>query len=205
MSKKSAKKTRRNFYVFTSLTGALTLTGGLLVMMAPDPLRPDAAATLAAVEGPDPMAAVYGTRVPVAIGRWKYIYVRHSRSASGSAATLARSTPAGLGDHFVIGNGNGCGDGEIQFGPRWTEQAPASPVGTGGSIDPSCISICLVGDFDHSAPTPSQLYRLTQLINSLQGQLRMAGRCLILLDQPMSPAGVGRHFPKSDFRGQLLP
>ena len=209
MSKKTSKKaskqqSRRTFYVFTGLTSALTLTGALLVMISPQPLRPDAPTSLAAVEGSDdPLAAVYTPKTPISLGRWKYIYVHHSRSASGSAASLAH-TPAGLTDHFVIGNGNGTPDGDIQITPLWANQSPAaSPTGT-GSIDPNCISICLVGDFDQALPTTSQHHRLTQLVNSLQTQLRLPAHCVIMLDQPGTPASVGHHFPTSDFRSQML-
>lgn len=209
-SKKASKKTsstersRRTFYVFTGLTSALTLTGALLVAISPQPLRPDGSTALAAVEGPDPLAAVYDTPSPVAIGRWKYIYVHHSRSSSGSAASIARTSPAGTTDHFVITNGDGAPDGEVQITPLWSNQQSAtSPTGT-GSIDPACISICVVGDFDHTLPTTTQQHRLTQLINSLQGQLRLPTRSLIMLDQPSTPASVGRHFPTADFRSQLL-
>ena len=209
-SKKTVTKTapksqqsRRTFYVFTGLTGALTLTGALLVAISPQPLRPDGSTALAAVEGADPLAAVYSTPTPVSIGRWKYIYVHHSRTPSGSAATLAQS-PVGTADHFVITNGNGGRDGEVQITPLWADQKPAvSPTGT-GTIDPDCISICLVGDFDQSLPTAAQQHRLTQLIDSLQGQLRLASHCVIMLEQPTTPASVGRHFPTADFRSQIL-
>jgi hypothetical protein len=209
VSKKTAAKkaskngSRRSFYVFTALTGALTMTGALLVALSPQPLRPDSATSLSAVEGADPMGAVYATKAPIALGRWKYIYVHHSRSAFGSAAQEAMS-PVGTTDHFVITNGNGAGDGEVQITPLWAgQQSGGSPTGT-GTIDPACISICVVGDFDQSLPTTSQHHRLTQLINSLQGQLRLPTHCVIMLDQPGTVASVGRHFPVSDFRSQLL-
>lgn len=200
---KAAAKSRRTFYVFTGLTGALTLTGALLVALSPQPLRPDGSTALAAFEGPDPLAAVYTTPTPVSIGRWKYIYVHHSRTTVGSAATLARSAN-GTTDHFVITNGNGGADGDVQITSLWSKQeSAASPTGA-GSIDPACISVCLVGDFDRALPTAGQQHRLAQLINSLQAQLRLSTHCVIMLDQPGSPAAVGRHFPTSDFSSQIL-
>ena len=203
-SSKQKKQPGRNFYVFTALAGALTMTGALLVALSPQPLRPDGSAAMAAaVEGADSINTVYSTPSQVTPGRWKYVYVHHSRSTVGSAQALALS-PTGTTDHFVITNGNGGADGDLQLTPLWSDQRPAtSPTGS-GTIDPACISVCLIGDFDQAAPTPAQHHRLTQLINSLQSQLHLSAHCVIMLDQPATQASVGRHFPTGDFRTQLL-
>jgi hypothetical protein len=113
--------------------------------------------------------------------------------------------PNGLGDHFVIGNGDGCVDGELQVGQRWSDQlAPLPPAGA-SDIDGKCISVCLVGDFDHTVPTPTQLKRLTQLIQTLQGRLQIPSDRVMLVAQPGSAAGIGKYFPTTAFREQLLP
>ena len=118
--------------------------------------------------------------------------------------TLARSAD-GVGDHFVIGNGDGCMDGEIQVGQRWNKQLSALPPGGAREIDPDCISICLVGDFDRSVPTPTQLRRLQQLTSALQSRLRIGEKNVLLIEQPNTAAGSGRYFPATVFREQLLP
>jgi hypothetical protein len=181
------QKNARKFYVFTALTGALTMTGALLLAISPQPLRPDA--SLSAVEGPDAFASIYSTPSPVTAGRWKYVYVHHSRSLTPPAVTT---------DHFILT------DEGLQPTSLWLNQSPATPPTGNGSIDPTCISICVVGDFDRSLPTPTQQHRLSRLIDSLQSKLRLPTRSVIMLDQPNTPASVGKHFPAADFRSQLL-
>lgn len=199
------KKSHRKFIVFSTLLGVLSLTSALLMALAPAPLVPDAASSLFAVDEPRSMDVIFETKTPVPANRWRYIYIHHSQTASGNAITLGQPTN-GLGDHFVIGNGDGCVDGEIQIGQRWNHQHPATPPSGANKIDAQCISICLVGDFDRTVPTPTQMRRLTQLVGALQGQLHIDANSVLLIDQQgQSAAGIGRYFPKTAFRGQLLP
>jgi len=62
-----------------------------------------------------------------------------------------------------------------------------------------------VGDFDRSVPTPTQVRRLGQLVSTLQGRLHVSGRGVLLIEQPGSVAGIGKFFPTTAFREQLLP
>jgi len=184
--------------VLVSLVGVMTLTGGLLLLMRPDPVAPDTSFSLMATESPD---GVFHTRIPVRAGRWKYVYVHHSRTPAGDAAMLA-DTPGGLADHFVIGNGDGCGDGEIQIGQRWDRQETAGQTAGGGRVDPACISVCLIGDFDHTYPTPAQTERLRQLVTVLQSRLHLDRDPVRMTSARNSPAGAGRYFPYRSFQAQ---
>jgi hypothetical protein len=105
----------------------------------------------------------------------------------------------------VIGNGDGAVDGEIQIGQRWdSQQSPGVPAGA-TSIDPACISICLVGDFDRNKPTATQLRRLTQLVTTLQAKLQIRVSDVSVVNQPKAgTAGIGRYFPAGAFREDLL-
>jgi hypothetical protein len=198
------KKARRKIIVFSMLLGVLPVTSALLMALAPAPLTPDAATSLFAVDEPSSMDAIFETKRPVAPGRWKYIFIHHSQTTSGNALTLGEATD-GVGDHFVIGNGDGCLDGEIQISQRWNQQQSALPPGGATKIDAACISICLVGDFDHQMPTSTQMRRLAQLVDALQGQLHIVPEHVLTMDTPKSAAGIGRYFPTAAFRGQLLP
>jgi hypothetical protein len=149
------------------------------------------------------MDVIFQTDTPMRTGRWKYIYVHHSTTTAGNALSLAQGSN-GVADHFIIGNGDGSVDGEVQVGPRWNTQSVAGVPNGASSIDPDCISICLIGDFDRGVPTPTQLRRLEQLVGALQGRLRI-GATTVFLDQSSSAAGVGRYFPQTAFREQLLP
>jgi hypothetical protein len=195
---------RRKFFVFLSLVGLLTGTSALLLALAPAPLRPDSTASLFALDAPRSMDQIFDTTNPVAQGQWKYIFIHHSQTPSGNSATLA-ARPGGLGDHFVIGNGSGCVDGEIQIGHRWTSQLPAGRTPGLATVRPDCISICLVGDFNRAAPTPTQRLRLAQLVTTLQKQLSIPGTSIHLVQGTNTPADAGRHFPIDAFRQQVMP
>jgi hypothetical protein len=195
---------RRKIVVFISLVGVLTLTSALLLALAPAPLSPEASSSLFAVDAPKSFDALFDTAAPVGPGRWRYVYVHHSQTPSGSAQSLS-SSPAGLADHFVIGNGDGCADGEIQIGQRWTQQLPAAVTPGLDSIRPDCISICVVGDFSHARPTATQERRLIELVSVLQGKLKIPGTSVWFDTHSASPAGVGRYFPAAEFRNRILP
>jgi hypothetical protein len=201
------KKTHRQVIVLTTLVGVLTLTSALLLALAPAPLAPDATNRLFAIETPQSMDVIFQTDTPMRTGRWKYIYVHHSTTTAGNALSLSQGSD-GVADHFIIGNGDGSIDGEVQVGPRWNTQSVAGTPKGATSINPDCISICLIGNFDRGVPTPTQLRRLEQLVSALQGRLRIAATN-VYLDQSTttsdSPAGVGRYFPQTAFREQLLP
>jgi hypothetical protein len=198
------KKSQRKFIVFSTLLGVLSLTSALLMALAPAPLVPDAATSLFAVDEPRSLDVIFQTRSPLQSNRWKFIYIHHTRTPAGNALSLAQATD-GMGDHFLIGNGDGLMDGEIQIGQRWNQQQAALPPAGTNKVAPSWISIGLVGDFDKTVPTPTQLRRLAQLVGALQGELHLPAANVIVLDSPRAPAGLGRYFPQSAFRGQLLP
>ena len=197
-------QSRRKFYVFLGLVGLLSGTSGLLLALAPAPLSPGSAGSLFAIDQPRSMDVIFNTNVAVADGRWKYIYVHHSQTPTGNASTLG-GRPGGLPDHFVIGNGAGGVDGEVQIGHRWTAQLPAGQIPGTQGVDPACVSICLVGDFDRTPPTAMQRMRLTQLVRALQTRLGIGSDRVWFVQGTGQPADAGRHFPVDDFRRQLNP
>ena len=192
------EETRRSFVVLSSLVAVLTLTSVLLRAMQGAPLTPDAASGAVAGGGSkSTLAAIFNTAVPAHPNRWKSVYIHHTRTAAGGAETLG-------GDHFVIGNGDGAGEGEIQLTARWNMQQAADPAPGYTQVEPNCVSIGLVGDFDRTAPTPTQLKRLELLVHTIQEHFRIPSSAVWVFDQAGSPAGVGRYFPAGAFQGQLL-
>jgi hypothetical protein len=196
------RKSRRNVLVLAGLLLSLTLTSMLLLLLAPSPLVPDAAKSLIATESANTLDPIFDTRVAVNRSRWKYIYIHHSKTRHGNAVTIAPS-PAGMGDHFLIGNGDGCGDGEIQVGRRWVDQQTARPAAA--SVADNCISICVVGDLDQNPLTKLQMRRLQQLVQTLQTRCDIPRNGILMYDQPDSSAGVGNFFPIDEFARQMLP
>jgi len=172
--------------------------------LAPAPLTPDATNSLFAVDTPASMDAIFQTTAPSTDTAWKYIYIHQSRSTASTTPNI--SQPNGeLSDHFVIGNGDGLADGEVQMGQRWEQQQSAAAPVKGTRIDPACISICVIGDFDQTRPTPTQIRRLAQLVNTIQAHYRIPLGNVAIADQNHSVAGIGRFFPVTAFREQLIP
>jgi hypothetical protein len=136
--------------------------------------------------------------------RWHYIYIHHSQTSAGDATSFAQ-TAHGFGDHFLIGNGDGAIDGEIQVAQRWNLQQNPTPPAGATLKDPACISICIVGDFDRAVPTPAQMRHLTQLVSTLQGQLHISRDNVLLVNHANSAGATGKYFPASAFKNQLLP
>ena len=200
-----AARRRRKVYVFGALAAVMSVTTALLLVMQPKPLTPDTVRTLMAVETPAQVNELFDTQTPVSTSRWRYIYVHHSGAAGGSAATLAPDGgPAGVPDHFVIGNGEGSGDGDIEIGQKWNLQQPPGKTRGVDRVESDCVSICLIGDFDRSSPTPRQMEQLTHLVKVLQDRLQIGANRVWAIDAPGVPAGCGRYFPRGAFQTGLL-
>lgn len=116
---------------------------------------------------------------------WRYIIVHHSATATGSADEFDKMHRARgwdeLGYHFVIGNGHGSGDGQVEVGPRWRSQKWGAH--TGGTPDNEYnnfgIGICLVGDFTAHLPSPAQLDSLRRLTACLADRYHIPARQII--------------------------
>lgn len=131
---------------------------------------------------------------------WKYIVVHHSASASGCAAEFdrfhreKRGWENGLGYHFVIGNGNGSADGQIEVGNRWVNQIDGAHAGV-QEYNHYGIGICLVGNFNNSYPTASQMASLSSLVDYLQERCHIPSENIIMHRHFRETECPGRNFP----------
>ena len=102
--------------------------------------------------------------------RWNSIEIFFSGTRSGSLAQLAAvhgsAGAAELNCHFVICNGNGADDGEIQATEKWQKQWSSRPNATWQGSERT-IRICLVGDGVSVTATNYQLKRLEMLLEAL--------------------------------------
>lgn len=109
-------------------------------------------------------------------GRWKYIVVHNSGTRQGNARIFdvyhrrVRKMQNGLAYHFVIGNGNSSGNGEIEIGNRWTRQINGGHVAS-DYLNNIALGICLVGDLNRDKPTKQQLEALDELISYLRNRV----------------------------------
>lgn len=183
-------RAKSRFGVWATLVGSLACTSALLLAIAPEPMRPELPSPLmAAAPAQSDLTAIVAKDIQP--GRWKYIYVHHSKTPAGDARTLGSPT-SGLPGHFLVGNGNGLADGQIQIGWRWESQKSAMPPAGVASIDPACIRITLVGDFDAASPSATQLARTRQLIQALQATARISDDGVLLFSAAGQPAGAGK-------------
>ncbi len=108
---------------------------------------------------------------PKADRPWKYVVVHHSAHAEGGLDQIDREHRQvlgweGCGYHFVIGNGKGSPDGQIEIAQRWLDQKQGAHCRDGKFTDLNeyGIGICLIGDFDESEPTPKQMEAVKALV-----------------------------------------
>jgi hypothetical protein len=191
---------------------SMTTVGGLLWVLqggAPrfDSLSLPAAAV--AAQGPQTIDAVFRTHTPVAQGRWQAIVIHHSGSPFGSGATIGAQHKSmnldGLGYHFVIGNGSGMDDGDIDVGYRWLDQLPGAHASgaKGDWYNRNSIGICLVGDGRRRGFTDQQVQRLAQLVSELTRKLGIPADQVYLHSDIAPSDDPGRFFPEAAFREQL--
>lgn len=105
---------------------------------------------------------------------WKAIVIHHSATDTGNVASIddyhrRNNGWDGIGYDFLIGNGSGSGNGEVETTFRWTGQKTGAHCKTGASnwANEDAIGICLVGNFDQSRPTSSQMASLMKLVRFL--------------------------------------
>ncbi|HMP84596.1 MAG TPA: N-acetylmuramoyl-L-alanine amidase [Verrucomicrobiota bacterium] len=109
---------------------------------------------------------------PVEAKRWKHIVIHHSGVDEGNLKAIdryhreERHMENGMAYHFLIGNGNGMGDGEIAVGNRWKKQLDGGHL-RNLAQNKTSIGICLVGNFEKKPPTKRQLESLENLIRAL--------------------------------------
>jgi hypothetical protein len=199
----------RTGMVWVGFLGAMTIVGGLLILLDPKPvvrndgfsLSPLAAATTVGTPG-DPIAQ---TRAPITASRWQAIVIHHSGSVVGSPASiekLEQSDPAAQqGHHFIIGNGNGMGDGELHISHRWLDQL-AGDHATKAFDDyynKSAISICLVGDGNRRGFTQEQTRQLKALVDSLCRHLNLPADRVVLYSDVVPGNDPGKLYPANLF------
>ena len=122
-------------------------------------------------------------KAPVRPGRWQYIVIHHSGVDTGTFKAMdtyhreVRHMENGLAYDFVIGNGNGMGDGEIAVGQRWTKQLDGGHLASEAQ-NKIALGICLVGNFDERRPTPRELDGLRALVEALMVRCKLTPRAV---------------------------
>lgn len=143
----------------------VSMTMGAFVLMALGNNPPSAGPfCLSAYYQLDPVDHVVQSRACQAPHRWTSIEIYFSGTQHGYLQQPAET--ADLNCHFLICNGAGGGDGEIQASEQWQRQWSIRPSRTWQGSDKT-IRVCLIGDGARIAPTNYQLKRLETLLEAL--------------------------------------
>lgn len=136
---------------------------------------------------------------------WKYIVLHHTATSRGSVESIHRTHLSrgnswlGIGYHFVIGNGNGMPDGEIEATFRWRQQLHGAHAGV-GDYNQQGIGIVLVGNFDDRPPTAAQLTAIKRLVATLKAEYGIVAEKVVGHSDVKATACPGRFFPLANVR-----
>ncbi len=190
----------------------MTLVIGLLAL-GDHRARPGfPAAKTVLVAGSPGRDSIFLTEAPLDRARWRGIVIHHSGKPAGDAESVRRHHLGlglrAMGYHFLIGNGNGMGDGVVHVGERWVKQLPgAHTVGSHAEEhNRHSIGICLIGNGDRRAPTSRQIAQLISLIERLQRALDIPSTAVSLHRDiaPRLTTSPGRFFPTAALEQHLL-
>jgi hypothetical protein len=149
----------------------VSMTTGAVLLMAlgnhPPSAGPFCLSTYYRLDG---IQQAINSRVTQAPGRWESVEIYFSGTKAGNVAQLASLSGLANSDdincHFVICNGLGGSDGQIQTTEKWQKQWSVIPDHTwyGSS---RTVRICLVADGRNIRPTNAQIKRTEALVESL--------------------------------------
>jgi hypothetical protein len=135
---------------------------------------------------------------------WDSIVLHHSATTSGDVASIDRAHRQqkdsqgrpwlGIGYHFVVGNGQKMGDGEVQATFRWKDQLAGAHAGN-RHYNEHGIGICLIGNFEDRAPTPKQIGAARDLVRRLAQRHAIPRERIIRHQDIQATACPGREFP----------
>jgi hypothetical protein len=149
----------------------VSMTVGAIVLMALGNNPPSAGPfCLSSYYRLDRIEKAVLSRDPQRPGRWNCIEIYYSATKAGNIEQLASLSglvrPDDLNCHFVVCNGLGGGDGQIQPTERWQKQWSIIPGRTwhGSSLT---IRICVVADGETAHLTDFQVKRTEALVETL--------------------------------------
>lgn len=150
--------------------------------------------------------------------QWKYIVVHHSAGNSGSVDSIhedhlkkkdkSGNPWLGIGYHFVIGNGKGMPDGEIEPTFRWRTQIQGAHAGSNDKdYNERGIGVCLIGNFENGPPSAAQRRSIRQLVQTLKNEygiptVNIVGHKDIRASSTECP---GKLFPMHEVAGEDAP
>ena len=146
----------------------VSMTAGAMVLMALGDNHPSAG--LFSLSMHIPVEKAIRSRTSQSPGRWGRIEIYYSGTKAGNIEQLASlgglASAEDINCHFVICNGLGGGDGQIQPTEKWQRQWSIIPgrtwYGSGQTI-----RICVIADGKTTRPTDCQIKRTEALVEVL--------------------------------------
>jgi hypothetical protein len=162
----------RETKVFTVL--AISMMAGVIVLKLLGNNPPSAGAfCLSHYYRLEPVEKVILSRAVKSPDCWNRIEIYYSGTKSGSIEQLASlgglASPTDINCHFIICNGLGGGDGQIQPTERWQRQWSVIPGPTRYGSEQT-IYICVIADGKTTHPTDFQIKRTEILVEKLSGK-----------------------------------
>jgi hypothetical protein len=166
----------RTARVLASLVASMTIGAIVLLALDSHPL-PAGAFSLASYQRLNDIEEIIQARSMLSPDRWNCIEIYYSRTSGGNLAQLASlsglSSTVEVNFHFVIYNGRGGNDGQIQSTERWLEQYSCIPGGSWYGTG-TTIRICIVADGSKTMPTDCQLKRTAALVEELSHRFNIS-------------------------------
>lgn len=143
---------------------------------------------------------------------WIYVVVHHSATESGSVESIhsehqqrkdsSGNSWLGIGYHFVIGNGVGMPDGQVEPTFRWRQQIHGAHS---GSVvhNSNGIGVCLIGNFQNHPPTQRQMKAVTDLVRDLSQRYKIPARLVIGHNTVKPTSCPGKNFPLQEVRNSV--
>ena len=147
------------------------MTLGAIVLMALGNNPPSAGPfCLSSYYRLDPIEKAVSSQAAQSNYHWNCIEIYYSNTKAGNIEQLASlsglSSPEDINYHFVVCNGLGGGDGQVESTTRWRKQWSVIPSRTWYGT-PQTIRICVVADGQKRFATNSQLRRVENLVDKL--------------------------------------
>jgi N-acetyl-anhydromuramyl-L-alanine amidase AmpD len=108
----------------------------------------------------------------------------------------------GIGYHFVIGNGKGMPDGEIEQTFRWRQQIQGAHAGV-ADYNQLGVGVVLVGNFQNEPPTDAQVVSAKRLIRVLAREYDIDTNQIVGHGDVKATECPGAHFPLSEIRDSV--
>jgi len=148
-----------------------SLTAGVIILIALGNDPPSAGAfCLSGYYSLEPVEKAIFSGPSQSLGRWDRIVIYYSGTKAGNIEQLASlsglADPEDINCHFVICNGLGGDDGQIQPTEKWERQWSSIP-GRSRNGSGQTIRICIIADGKTTLPTDFQIKRAEALVEGL--------------------------------------